>query len=672
VLKSSQQAIVISDRTVDLSRELLLDGDGNIVPLRPRAWLVLRFLALRVGRLVSKDELLDEIWSDCEVTEDSLVQAIGHVRRALGDVGRTALRTLPRRGYMLLAGEGSIDPSGFRGTTRSHPSNLGERLRAQASMRFVGRDNELAKLRETLAPEPTKTLLFYLHGPGGIGKTALLEQLRSAAEADGVVLVRFDAAGMSTEPNFILAGLARAYAWNEPVSRAEDLATNCVPPKRNILVIDNVDGIAPAASWLREVLLPALPAQTRVILAGREAPDAHWTGHPMWCESMRCIGVGSLTRDEATRLLTAHGIEEKAHSKMLDLCHGHPLALVLLAAEVRSTDQVPSALGPDLVRALTRRCMDHAPTALHRTALEACARAHTTTVGLLADVVDRANAPRLFDWLSDQSYVRAGPYGLAPHDLVRDAIDEELRWRDPQSSRTLQQKIDEHLIRRMQQTQDFTQAIFELQYLRRHSPFLQRFFAFSALGTISVGPASDADAAGIARIRDAALPRSERILIDLWRNHPAARTLIARGPAGQVCGLTQIIELHRLQDEDAAIDPMVAAVGKELDNALRRAPDGSVTLMSRFTITDGERRTLDPVMNALQLSHYMLWITETALRFYVIVDIDPDEFAPLLEKSGFQRMSNCDRVVDGIKFGCFVHDCEAEPRDAWHDRLANL
>ncbi|MGY3617370.1 winged helix-turn-helix domain-containing protein [Bradyrhizobium sp. USDA 10063] len=101
LLKSSQHSIVLGDRTIDLGRELLIDGRGDIVPLRPRAWLLLRLLATRAGHLVAKDEIMDEVWPDCEVTEDSLVHAVGDVRRALGEVDRSALRTLPRRGYML-------------------------------------------------------------------------------------------------------------------------------------------------------------------------------------------------------------------------------------------------------------------------------------------------------------------------------------------------------------------------------------------------------------------------------------------------------------------------------------------------------------------------------------------------------------------------------------------
>ena len=108
MVNSSQHSIVVGDRTIDLARELVIDGRGEIVPLRPRAWLVLRLLATRAGRLVGKDEIMDEVWPDCEVTEDSLVQAVGDIRRALGKANRLALRTLPRRGYMLAINGASI------------------------------------------------------------------------------------------------------------------------------------------------------------------------------------------------------------------------------------------------------------------------------------------------------------------------------------------------------------------------------------------------------------------------------------------------------------------------------------------------------------------------------------------------------------------------------------
>lgn len=132
MLKPSQPSIVVGDRTVDLARELLLDRHGKIVPLRPQAWAVLRLLAQGAGRLVRKSEILDEVWSDCEVTEDSLVQAIGDVRQALGPTGRLALRTLPRRGYMLVVVDEPIDSPAASGKATSKPDNADEPLASSA------------------------------------------------------------------------------------------------------------------------------------------------------------------------------------------------------------------------------------------------------------------------------------------------------------------------------------------------------------------------------------------------------------------------------------------------------------------------------------------------------------------------------------------------------------
>ena len=132
LLKSSQHSVVGGDRIVDLAHETLRDGRGDVVPLRPRAWAVLRLLATRPGQLVGKDEIMDEVWSDCEVTEDSLVQAIGDIRRALGDAGRSALKTLPRRGYMLLIDEKPTGTLVISGDTPRRPDI--EELPAASSM----------------------------------------------------------------------------------------------------------------------------------------------------------------------------------------------------------------------------------------------------------------------------------------------------------------------------------------------------------------------------------------------------------------------------------------------------------------------------------------------------------------------------------------------------------
>jgi DNA-binding winged helix-turn-helix (wHTH) protein len=662
-MKPAQQTIVIGSHAVDFSREALIDPTGAIVPLRPRAWMVLRFLALHAGRLVGKSELMDEVWADCEVTEDSLVQAIGDIRRALREDGRTALRTLPRRGYMLVS-----DESRPKTVPQDGLANIGDRLSAKASRLFVGRESELDILREAIAPGQPSTPLFFVHGPGGIGKTALLEQLRAEAVDEGVVFVRIDATGMSPRPDAFQGALAGALGSIEPAATLEELVTS-FPKDRSVLVVDSFEHLEPMSGWVRDTLLPALPSQVTIVLAGRQVPDTRWTAHPLWCHAIRCIGLDSLSREESSRLLDVHGVAADEHSGVLDLCHGHPLALVLIADEVRRLGQVPSGLGLDLVRALTKRCVEQAPTALHRAALEACARTRTTTVSLLSEVVDAASAVMLFEWLAEQSYVSTGPEGLWPHDLVRDAIDEELRWREPEGSRALHHAVNRHLIRQLQAGLSISHTIFELQYLERRSPVMQRFFDFAALGSISVKPATAADASGIARLRDSGLPPGERALFDHWRHHSATRTSTAHRRNGELCGVTQVLRLDGLDDLSAAADPVVCAVRQALGDALADRAAAKVSLMSRFTVPEGERRGLNPAMNALQISHFMLWATEPNLRFYVVAAIHPDHFAPLLEGTRFQRLAGCDRIVDGTPIGCFVHDWQAEPWTEWRDRL---
>jgi DNA-binding winged helix-turn-helix (wHTH) protein len=144
----SRSRVRIGECVVDLERQLLLDAHGDLVPLRPRAWRVLCLLAERQGRVVGKEELMSVVWADRVVTDDSLVQAVADIRRALDEAGARALRTVPRRGYLLASERPDAPPQepadperrtepGSRG---SRPvGSLGERLRARPSWRRCGR-----------------------------------------------------------------------------------------------------------------------------------------------------------------------------------------------------------------------------------------------------------------------------------------------------------------------------------------------------------------------------------------------------------------------------------------------------------------------------------------------------------------------------------------------------
>ena len=85
---------------LDSARGCLL-SDGREIPLRPKTFAVLSYLAQRPGQLVSKDELFDAVWPGLIVTDDTLVQSIGELRRTLGDAEAKLITTVPKRGYRL-------------------------------------------------------------------------------------------------------------------------------------------------------------------------------------------------------------------------------------------------------------------------------------------------------------------------------------------------------------------------------------------------------------------------------------------------------------------------------------------------------------------------------------------------------------------------------------------
>ena len=76
------QQIEFGQFVLDLSRERLL-RDGDQVKLRPQSFRILQYLVENSGRLLTKSELVNALWGDLAVTDDSLVQCLRDVRLAL-------------------------------------------------------------------------------------------------------------------------------------------------------------------------------------------------------------------------------------------------------------------------------------------------------------------------------------------------------------------------------------------------------------------------------------------------------------------------------------------------------------------------------------------------------------------------------------------------------------
>jgi DNA-binding winged helix-turn-helix (wHTH) protein/tetratricopeptide (TPR) repeat protein len=98
----SRQIYSFREFSLDLERGCLWRG-AEEVKLRPKVFETLKYLILNDNRLVAKDELIRAVWTDSYVTDDSLVQCMVELRRALGDEAQACIKTVPRRGYIFTA-----------------------------------------------------------------------------------------------------------------------------------------------------------------------------------------------------------------------------------------------------------------------------------------------------------------------------------------------------------------------------------------------------------------------------------------------------------------------------------------------------------------------------------------------------------------------------------------
>src|SRR5260221_453447 len=170
--------------------------DGATTSLRPRAFDLLVALVDRAGHLVTKDELLDQVWPRMVVEEAALHVQVSALRKVLG---ADAITTVSGRGYQFTLPVAKGEAEAHRISTPRH--NLPYQLTS-----FVGREQEIAQLKELVAANRLVTLT----GAGGAGKTRLAIEVASRlvdAFADGVWLVELAAL---SDPRLVPQAVAQA------------------------------------------------------------------------------------------------------------------------------------------------------------------------------------------------------------------------------------------------------------------------------------------------------------------------------------------------------------------------------------------------------------------------------------------------------------------------------
>ena len=515
---------------------------------------------------------------------------------------------------------------------------------------FVGRSAQLQTFDAALSGAGPVRVLF-LHGAGGIGKTTLLDELRRRALVARRAVVLLDGRDLAGSMDTVEAAVAAALP--EPDGPGP------------VLLVDGYELLSRLDRWFRERLVPALPADSVVVLAGREPPGRAWTADPGWRQLVHAADLGAMSPAESIELLRRLGVPETVRDGLARLGRGHPLTLALLA-EACGAGAVPAAIEelPQLVAELCRVLVRDVPDADHRVGLATCAHAYRTTEDLLGCTVG-TRAPEVWAWLASRPFVGQAGDGLHLHDLVRDVFDAEFAHRNPDAYVALHRTIRGHTVERLADPASVARhrEATELILLHRRGAFGAAVRPLRDAGALALVPGTPADRADVLDIVARAEGTDVAALCARWLEAQPAGLAVARSESG-----VEAFAQHVFVDADGGPvrdDPVVRAV---LDAIRRRSPlrPGERVAIGRFLGNRGNYQHDAMAVLAGSVSSLLEWVTHPA-AWWVMATVHEPFWRPIFDYLGQSVLA---RVRCGpSQVTAYGWDWRRFPLDAWLELL---
>jgi hypothetical protein len=259
---------------------------------------------------------------------------------------------------------------------------LGEILSGRAVADFSGREREVEALLDLL--EKDGPLAAHVHGVTGIGKSSLLAAFAAGASGCGARLVRIDC--RTVEPTAQGFLLELSTALGEPLSTVAEAAQRLSSFGETVVIaLDTYEVFYLLDTWIRQVFVPALPTNARMVIAGRNPPSSEWRTAPGWRGLFRSLPLGPFSEKEALAYLAMSGIPPEASIRINRLARGQPLALSMAASIVRSDPEraIEETGLHQVIDGLARSYLEAVPDAIMRRALEASSVVRCVTEPLL-------------------------------------------------------------------------------------------------------------------------------------------------------------------------------------------------------------------------------------------------------------------------------------------------
>src|SRR5262245_2383579 len=514
------------------------------------------------------------------------------------------------------------------------PQRVSDRLAVAAAAALVGREHERDQLRAWVL-DPEGPSAVFVHGPAGIGKTALV-----AGTLVGPTTVVVD--GREVEPTSatVLAHIGSVLGLRSGALTLQRMADAMAAESVVALVVDSYERFGVVDGWLRNRLLPSLPARTTTVLVGRNPPNVAWRSAPGWRQLMVDLLLGPLTETDAAQLVARRGLVGDRADRARRFGRGHPLALELACeALVRHPDlAVGDAPPADVVEELVEVLLDDLDHEV-RDVVEAASVLRRVTVPALAAVLERDDAAAERAWveLRDLPFTTVRADGLELQAVVQDVMATRLELRDPGRARDLRRRAARIARAGVQHAPSWA-ATADLLHLVQN-PVVRSAFLPPAGAQHPVEAATATDLPHVLAITERHVGADERAWLERWWHHHPEGLSVSRGPGGGVQAFSLVVEAAAVAQELRRDDPAASAMAADLHaRPLRR---GGRALLNRRMLTSerGTQPGPELAMMIIDLKRTYLEMRPDLLRVYDLAGTD-GPLAPMVRALGFSLVAS--------------------------------
>ena len=545
---------------------------------------------------------------------------------------------------------------------------------------LVGRASERALFQTIIDSSDLPFCVVSIYGPGGVGKTTLVREFARMCEATGIATGYIDGRGVEPTPE----GFERALSAAMPGFNDADVDGAA----RQVLVIDTYETMEGLDGWLRDVFLPRLSARSLVVLSGRNPLSSAWLSDPGWQPLLRTIALRNLSPDDSRAYLAQRAVPEALYQQALDFTHGHPLALSLIAdvltrAGSSFAEGLPFSadLTPDVVHSLLERLIDADPDERHRAVLETCALVRSTDESLLAHMLrddgegesTDKDAHALFEWLRGLSFVESSAQGLFPHDVAREALLADLRWRNRDRYVELHRRARTFYAQRLKSAtgQNQQRLLYDAIFLHRDSAVIRTAFTWQESQSAYPDAPRPSDSAAIRAMVAAHEGEESATLAAHWLEREPEATVVFRDlarPDADPVGFFTLLTLPDDFNPDTEPDPAAAAVVRYLRRTAPLRP-GEVARYLRFWMARESYQNPSPVQSLIIVHALRQFLLKSRLAFTFFACADPEIWAPVFNYVEIPPVPDAEFETGGKTYGVYGQDWRALPAAAWLARL---